>query len=60
MDKIEKTVDISRDNLYEYDGRYTDWYKCPECNGTDITEDSRYCPDCGVRLQWVARKDGDQ
>lgn len=34
-----------------------DWfYKCPNCGGYNIMERSRYCPDCGQRLDWSDEK----
>lgn len=29
---------------------WCDWYKCNNCGGEMITEDSNYCPDCGYKI----------
>ncbi len=31
---------------------WCDWYQCPRCDLAHIAYDFRFCPDCGVRLQW--------
>ena len=28
-------------------------YECPECEFSNITPDSRYCPGCGKRIEFV-------
>ena len=34
-----------------------DWfYNCPNCDGPNIIERSRYCPDCGQLLDWSDEK----
>jgi len=36
------------------DSWYCDWYRCPKCEREHIAYDFRFCPDCGVQLQWQA------
>ena len=31
---------------------WCDWYQCPRCDLANIAYDFRFCPDCGVQLQW--------
>jgi hypothetical protein len=33
---------------------WCDWYRCPKCDKAHIARWFRYCPDCGVQLQWQA------
>jgi hypothetical protein len=28
------------------------WYRCPRCEKVSIARSFRYCPNCGVQLQW--------
>ncbi len=35
-----------------YDEWYCQWYRCPKCEEGHIARSFRYCPDCGVQLQW--------
>ena len=37
-----------------YDEWYCPWYRCPKCEKEHIARSFRYCPDCGVQLQWQA------
>jgi hypothetical protein len=40
-----KLKNIGKDELY------CEWFRCPKCDGTDITEDSNFCPNCGLDLK---------
>jgi hypothetical protein len=31
---------------------WCDWYRCPRCDRANIAYDFRFCPNCGVQLQW--------
>ena len=35
------------------------WYRCPKCGEDSMTDTFRYCPDCGVKLEWRAHKTPD-
>ena len=37
------------------DEAYCDWYKCPECGSPWINADSKYCPECGIKIQIPAK-----
>ena len=46
-------VDIGKKDFDDHDSYEDDWYKCPECNGVNCFRKCRYCPDCGITLNWV-------
>lgn len=52
-ERENKTVSISKVDFYTEDELYCDWYKCRNCEETDIAEDFNYCPNCGVRINWI-------
>jgi hypothetical protein len=33
---------------------YADFYTCPNCGGTDVIDDHKYCPSCGIKLNWTS------
>ena len=35
------------------DQAWCDWYCCPKCNKGNIARCFSFCPDCGVKLQWL-------
>lgn len=48
-------VDISENNYDCEDEAYAKWYWCPKCVDDNITKDSNYCPNCGIKLNWVGQ-----
>ena len=46
------SVVIGEDQNMGVDEIYCDWYRCPKCKEESITRSSKFCPDCGVKLQW--------
>ena len=29
---------------------YRTWYICPVCNGTELNDSHKFCPDCGTKI----------
>jgi hypothetical protein len=46
------SVSIGEAQCMGYDEWYCNWYRCPKCEEERIARSFRYCPDCGVQLQW--------
>jgi hypothetical protein len=46
------SVVIGEDQNIGVDEIFCDWYRCPKCKEESITRSSKFCPDCGVKLQW--------
>ncbi len=38
---------------------FATWFKCPMCDETHINLNFKYCPDCGVELNWNKLKEED-
>lgn len=47
-----KTVKIGKDCSTGYDEWYCEWYRCPNCSSVNITHPFKYCPTCGIKLEW--------
>jgi len=47
-----KKIKISEKNYYCKDEKYCGWYKCPNCEDTNITYYDNYCSNCGSKLEW--------
>lgn len=45
--KPNNTTNVTLDGLDEL---YADWYKCSECQNTNILAGFHYCPDCGRKI----------
>ena len=42
------------------DGRnelYCEWYVCPVCGTSDISEFFKHCPGCGQLINWDVKND---
>jgi hypothetical protein len=50
------SVSIGEAQCMGYDEWYCNWYRCPKCEAEHIARSFRYCPDCGVQLQWQAHQ----
>ncbi len=46
------SVSIGEAQNMGYDELYCVWYRCPKCKKEHIARFFRYCPVCGVQLQW--------
>lgn len=47
-----KTVKIGNEQNQGKDELYTWFYSCPECWEVNIIRRFKYCPICGVELEW--------
>lgn len=45
--KIKKADDIGFDEVYCL------WWVCPNCSVEDIRSNTSYCPDCGIKIDWI-------
>jgi hypothetical protein len=50
-----KEVGIGEEQNQGSDEAYCDWFECPKCKDTMITSNSKFCPNCGVKLKWLAK-----
>lgn len=53
-DATTSAVSIGEAQSYGWDEWYGEWFRCPNCEETSIARGFRYCPDCGVKLEWQA------
>lgn len=53
--KYIKTYDTNDDNIGK-DELWCAWYKCRNCKGTMIIRNTKYCPDCGLKINWLEYK----
>ena len=35
-----------------WDEFYAEWFVCPKCAETNITDTFKFCPDCAAPLDW--------
>lgn len=49
-DEVEVVL-TNDDDLY--DEWWCAWYECPKCKEKEITDDFKYCPNCGVKLKLI-------
>ena len=66
MSEVDKVSAGSRSTVAIGEAQYTGWdewdcpfYRCPKCEEASIVMYFRYCPDCGVKLEWQAHKTPD-
>lgn len=52
LKKIKKSVSISEEDSQGKDEWWCNWYKCPGCKSTSIAGSFKFCPDCGLKLNW--------
>lgn len=52
MKKKPKTTTIRPKHFETKDDLYSDFYRCPVCKSTCISDRFAYCPMCGVKLIW--------
>lgn len=50
---IISSVTINQDKPEYKDELYAAWFKCPACDQVDIADGSNYCPNCGVKINWI-------
>lgn len=48
----EKKIVITNQNYDYEDTVYREFYKCPNCENTDVIEGFNYCPNCGYEIEW--------
>jgi hypothetical protein len=48
----ERYIKISEEYNVGKDEKWCEWYRCPACKEIDITAGSKYCPQCGIKLNW--------
>lgn len=41
------------------EGPYGYWYQCPRCDGGQVFATYRYCPDCGLEIEWIGEEPDD-
>jgi uncharacterized OB-fold protein len=57
MDEV--TIDRDDDSFeYDLDEFYTYWYKCPKCGQKYVAIRFKFCPDCGVKINWIGNFGG--
>lgn len=49
--RIQLLDEAQERNLY--DEWWCPWYDCPNCKENECTPDFKYCPNCGVKLEWL-------
>jgi predicted RNA-binding Zn-ribbon protein involved in translation (DUF1610 family) len=52
MSKTTKDVKITNRNCVGLNEWYDYLFKCPNCKTSDIWRDFKYCPQCGVKIEW--------
>jgi len=55
--KRPKSISITNDCSIGYDEKFCEWFKCPYCKDTDIAGDTKFCPNCGVKIRWKLIKE---
>jgi len=52
--ECKKQVNISsKDNFHNDETAKRFWFNCPNCKRNNIPSFVKYCPDCGIKLNWV-------
>lgn len=48
---------IITDNLSQgKDEAWCEWFKCPNCDETNIMRGTSFCPNCGLMIIWKVKK----
>jgi hypothetical protein len=50
--KTKEVIVTGKENT-GYDELCCDYYKCPNCEEEYIVEGFKYCPKCGVKINWT-------
>lgn len=48
-----KEVEIGEEQNLGQDEAWCYWYKCPSCGDTMITNNQKFCGECGSQLKWT-------
>ena len=51
-------VTITDDMSLGFDEVWMEFFKCPKC-GVRVPDDSKYCWECGSKIQWSISKERD-
>lgn len=53
---IPLSITIDKKEVYaDKDSKYCNWYKCTKCNNFNVMEQSNYCSNCGVKINWIEK-----
>lgn len=50
----KKSIRISEKDNQGKEEWWCDWYRCPNCNKSNIAGNFKFCPMCGVKLNWFS------
>jgi rRNA maturation endonuclease Nob1 len=49
---MKKYIIIKQKHNTGMDEWWCDWFYCPNCKKETITDDFKFCPNCGIKLRW--------
>jgi len=52
--KLQKVIEVSetKDDMGK-DEWWCTWFRCNNCEKSDITSSFKYCPHCGLKIKWT-------
>ena len=53
----ENRVELFGPRYLGEDEYYGPWYECSKCKNPDVLPNSKYCSECGEKLNWPKAKE---